>query len=685
MPPARRPITSQPTVAGAPFDPAIISSQMAKPDSNAGTPQQAASTSISPAQGPSTISETQLAATESSGRPSQSASPSRQTDTSVTPLAANTGSVTSTVASPTAVAESARDNATATVEADTYNAFKKFAAHEKSRLSERQRAQRNADKQLKINDLKKFSSNFKLSTPVPTDLVPILAKDKIKQEEIIAKAKQQAEDQSTKSAPTSVPATPKGGTPATDPKGPRPTARYDSGVVSPTGPSDRHGPGRRQGYPTGPHGPMTTRADRNFGSASTHRAGPVPLSARLADIQSQRKNGVQPNVPAPLPIQDGRVSNNSFDQSGVSSPRKMPPTPTSATSTKLNINAMEFKPNVAAPAFAPAGPAATAAGPTILPSPNNAPKAPVVTRSASPSQFFGARKPKPASERPSLADSFNPIKRMKKEVEEQKLDYKFNGGIPPAYKTEIRWETTKENENKTYNDLFEKVPLPNQSVSPQSRSASNGQIPHQHQLPLHLQQNVPPMQPHHPGHHMHQQHHPAGPQHFEDHHRMHLSHSSASVYQSPRLQNSHMAHPSPMTYNAQMGGYGRPVPFVMGPNGPQQQHHMGQFPGGPAFVGPQQGAPMMVHQNSQGGYMAPMPPGMPYNQAMMQSPNPAYAFPQHVAPPQPHSGYPSPSRGAPMMLHQGSQQGQHPQQMMYMNPQHGGQPMYGHPGAHGKS
>jgi hypothetical protein len=85
---------------------------------------------------------------------------------------------------------------------------------------------------------------------------------------------------------------------------------------------------------------------------------------------------------------------------------------------------------------------------------------------------------------------------------------------------------------------------------------------------------------------------------------------------------------------------------------------------------------MMVQQPSNGPYMG-IPQGVgPFTpQMQMYSPNPAHTYP-HVPPPQPHSGYPSPSRPAPMMMHQNSQSGQPPQHVMYMAPGQHQQPVY---------
>lgn len=90
-----------------------------------------------------------------------------------------TSSVPSAPKRPTA------ENASANVEAEVLDHFRQFANSEKLKLQERRRNQASYDRTVKLNELMKFSKNFKLATPVPKDLVPILAKDPQKQEEII--------------------------------------------------------------------------------------------------------------------------------------------------------------------------------------------------------------------------------------------------------------------------------------------------------------------------------------------------------------------------------------------------------------------------------------------------------------------------------------------------------------------
>jgi len=58
---------------------------------------------------------------------------------------------------------------------------------------EAKRANSRHEKNIRLNDLKKFSESFKLKTPVPEDLVALLAKDPERQLEISRKAKLSAE------------------------------------------------------------------------------------------------------------------------------------------------------------------------------------------------------------------------------------------------------------------------------------------------------------------------------------------------------------------------------------------------------------------------------------------------------------------------------------------------------------
>ncbi|KAL2872145.1 putative PAB1 binding protein (Pbp1) [Aspergillus lucknowensis] len=549
-------------------------------------------------------------------------------------------------------------------EHEVLDRFRIFATNEKLKFQERRRNQASHDRSIKINELMKFSQNFKLATPVPKDLVPILAKDPHKQEEIIQRAQQQAEEKKDpKSAATIEPVDHKR---TTDPS--QPAARRDSGAAASQPQQDRpnYPRGRQMFPPTGPQGGPGGRGPHQPLHSGGRQATGM-LGHRLADNFQQRKGTAAGSVPAPLPIHEPRAPPLSTDQSNISSPTKIV-SPTSSVSTKFNVRAMEFKPNPAASTFTPG-----ASNPSVFA------RGQSDSRAKSPSAFFGAKKLRPISERPSLKDQFNPIKRMKKESAEQtERNYTSNGGIPFAYNTPPTWNVAANgDEEKTYAHMF-KYPSSLSATSPQSRSASNPQVPHGPQMPFQFQQtpNMPSTSgpPHGP--HLHpQQHHGSGPTHFEDSHRMQISASTSQMFPSPRLQHGY---PSPMAPHAQLAFGQQPMPqFYVGQGGPQPAH-MRHYQGGPQFVNPQTGmaAPMMVQQPSGGPYMG-VPQGVgPFTpQMQMYSPNPAHTYP-HVPPPQPHSGYPSPNRPAPMMVHQNSQSGQPPQHVMYMSPGQHQQPMY---------
>lgn len=673
-PPARRQPAGQPT--GQP------TTSAASADSTA-APAEAALPDAAPKPAPQNANATPDAPQEKQSQPAKPAPTSKPAvDSEQKPAPAKPAP--SVTAGP-------KQNATANVETEVLDHFRQFANSEKLKMQERRRAQASYDRTIKLNELMKFSKNFKLATPVPKDLVPILTKDPNKQEEILERSQRQAEESkmaaAAKAQAASTTATTTTTTTTTTTaaaaaaaeqkpaaRAPAP-ARYDAGTTPPSAPSDRQNyPRGRQGYPpTGPHIGQGGRMQHQ--SMHPGRAGTGMLSHRLADNLQQQKRATMGAVPTPLPIQDGRMPPNGpvGDQSSVSSPSKAQ-TPTSTASTKFNVRAMEFKPNPTASTFTPG-----ASG--ISSSPGSIYRGRSVSRATSPSAFFGAKKPLPASERPSLNDQFNPIKRMKKESAEQTdKDYTFNGGIPPPYKTPPTWDVAPGNEEKSYADMF-KPPVAVPSIA-QGRSTSNPQPPHQHHLPFHFpqgSQSIPPTSgPPHGPHHLHPQHHGSAP-HFDDHHRMQMSASTSQIFPSPRLQHSHVTYPSPMGPHAQLA-FGQPMPQFYVNQGAPQPAHMRPYPGAPQFVNPQNGmaAPMMVQQPSAGPYMG-MPQGMaPYTpQMQMYSPSPGHAYPQHAAPPpQPHSGYPSPSRGAPMMMHQGSQPGQPPQPVMFMAPGQHGQPVY---------
>lgn len=555
-------------------------------------------------------------------------------------------------------------SATANVETEVLDSFRQFASKEKARVNNNRRQRVSQDKAIKLNDLMKFSKNFKLLTPVPKDLVPILAKDKSKQDEIMEKAQRNAESSTTPPRLTT----------SVDQKPLRPLAeaKYD-GTKTPLNISEQQEyiSTRQTHLPQGPQANIVSR-DRQANNMAlpSPKSGQGLLSHRLADNRRMLQQGISVNVPQPLPILSGSkgTTKPSANPAPISSSQASSSarTPTSAVSAK-------FKPNPAANSFKPTG------APSNTSSPRSTSNVRPASRVHSPSEFFGNKKPLPSAERSSILDNFNPLKRLKEKAknEEKTKDYAANGGIPHAYATPPTWNPFKDGD-KSYREMFvDASPVLNRA-SPQQISPINPPLPHQHQLPLHLQHGShgvshlpPPQQAHYAG--QPQTHHYQNAQSFHEDRHMHLP-PSTTVYQSPRMQTSNMAYPSPMAQPAQLA-YGQPMPYTMG----LQATHFRQFPG-PQMVpnqGPQLAAPMMLQQSSQGGFVAPSHGmGMPFNpQIPLYPPGQPPAYSGQSQPP---SGYPSPGRAAPMMMHQGSHQGSHQgqQPQMYSNSGQYGPPVY---------
>lgn len=653
MPPARRPPSGKPTVAGAPVDPAIISSQIARVDTN---PQ---------GQTPIPPQPVESAAPAAVPADATSSEAKREPVKDVT-------SPNAVVASSSRPAEGAKlpaPNATANVETEVRDAFQKFANTEKSRVAEDRRKRVIQDKAIKLNDLKKFSTNFKLHTPVPKDLVPILAKDTAKQHEIVEKAQREAEEKVVTPLKT-VPSSRDPGLPTKN-EGTR--APPNSGLTE----RQEYGQTRHGFPPRGTQAGITPRDKQQFSNAypPASSSGQGMLSHRLADNHSRHKAGMQVSVPAPIPIHSAqkppsRPSVNAGPMPGSQTSSAVR-TPTSAVSTKFNVNARDFRPNPAANTFKPTGEPSTTSSPR-----SNANGRPP-SRALSPSDFFGSKKLLPPNEKPSILDHFNPLKRLREKAEnENKVkDYAPNGGIVYAHATPVTWTLVDDDKKlKSYKTMFETPPPASRGATPQHAHASPVNPALLHQLPPHLQhgphvlpQAQGPQPPAYQGPPQAHQY-PNAPHPYEEQ-RIHPSPSSASAYPAQRMQPTFMAYPQtlgqPMPY-----ANGQPMPpYGMAPGIPQppnlRQYHGGTpFPHSP---GQNFAAPMMLQNSSQGGYMGPH--AIPTPQM--------HVYPSAQVPyggqSQPASGYPSPGRGV-AMAHQGSYQGQNAQ--MYINGAQFGQPVY---------
>ncbi|KAF2223639.1 hypothetical protein BDZ85DRAFT_112264 [Elsinoe ampelina] len=658
VPPSKRAITNKPTVSGAPFDPAIISSQLARPNSGSDAKKVTEKPSEKQANTEATAPAVSQSVKDSVAR-SLAANPTNGPAAKIAAPRAPSAAEASASAASKAAAENGEN-----IMRDVHDAFKQFTSAEKLRIQQQQRQHQQQrasharqEKSVKLNDLKKFSQNFKLHSRVPEDLVPILAKSKEKQESIKAKADQHAREREERRA---------------------------QGVVTPPSASKAESsqqaqrPAQTTETLPDPAPQMSTRTrSQQQGRAQN---GPTQQGPRVPGGFNQRTQmpyRQTPNggIPAPIPIP--QVTPGQTDNRVLS--------PTSATSIKFNANAMEFRPNPSASTFTPTAPATEAPAskrPSVVSPP---PAAPVATPPVT--EFFpsSARKSKLADGKweSTTATCFSTVKRLYEQNSDdsKRAQYAANGGIPQGYRTSPVWDYPEANSEKSYVDFYARS-INHPPPSPM-HAVQNGAMPHQHQLPLHLQNGGSGMQQTPPFYRGQAQ--QNGQQPMDDG-RMPSYSSTSSVQPSPR-----MAQP-PMAYNAQAQAH-MGYPYPMGANGMSPGMGMRPVPAGAQYMTPQ-GAPMgghmMVQQPSNGPYMGHPGQGQVH---MYPSPGPSHVQPHfggHPGQPGMPGGYSGSPRAHPMS-HQGSQQGHTPQQMfmmpgqgapMMMMPQHGGHmgPMrYGQP------
>ncbi|RDW62693.1 hypothetical protein BP5796_10995 [Coleophoma crateriformis] len=646
MPPARRAPAAQSTVSGAPVDPAILSAQLARPDKPAAEKIKPASKPAK-AEVPPTIAQPTPTATATAAT-TKPAPEAKATPAKATPPIP-TGS-SSRAASPAVKADGV-PNATATVERDVASAFKGFAAQQRRNVDQIRQTKAKNDKEIKLNDLKKFADTFKLNTPVPADLVGIIAKDPAKQKEIQEKAKRNAEEAKTNPSEAVKPITPQ----TENRTAPRP-APATAGSSQPTV-STRQNAGRggfsNQGQQ---YNSNSFRGDRQSqGQNATQQGHSGTLASRLRN-GAQGKHSHPAATPIPVRIEHPHVPTGPSMSADPNFSRRSSGV-TSAQGARLNPTSNEFRPNAFAPAFNP-NPNANPSGAS---SPLSSANTVVVEPQAAVSRSLVKRKPVADEKPPSFTGKFIALDYIKSLKPPPGGNWEKNGGMKPAFATPPTWKQPGENEDpksaimETYKSIFEKAPFPaQQPMSPLNSSHAVPQAPHQHQLPFHLQQQNMHQRgsPRQPPNHLHNNHGPNpsfnGP---DDHHRMMPSHSAQS-FASPRLQNVPMAaYPSPMSqpaqmFNGQMMQY--PSPQMA------RQFSQGQFMPQPTHMGP------MMLQNPANGFMGPQPMGPGHQMMYPPGAQPHFMPPGNGPPGMPVNGYPSPGRSAPMMMSQGSQQGHQP-------------------------
>ncbi|TWU74903.1 hypothetical protein ED733_004028 [Metarhizium rileyi] len=685
-PPARRAPTSQSTVKGAPVDPAIISSQLRAPVQRQSTSADQARPQASEASKNGVAAKTEppkastrLAAEEklAESKPSPSPNPPAESKTpEIKPTERMVISGSSSASSSRNASSQSKEpslSATSTVERDVLKEFKSFASQQRINAEKARNHKARADKEVKLTELKKFANSFKLSTPVPTDLVSIIAKDPVKQKEIQAKAMKNVEEMAKTKDPV-----PKDknqskdvaavktldASTSTNPSDGRPSRTAAPLQTSgPAGNGNRHTAPRQQ-FSQQPYHTQSYRNNRG----PQHAVPPQQtgnLAQRLRNVEQQRfsqppgpaQHGLGHEMRAPPTGPSGNVDSN-FNRRLSGAPNQM--------GAKLNPNSHEFRPSPFAATF----------NPNSLASAGSSPRT---------SLNHVAESPAPA------APQIPMIRRKTKKVDVNKCsilshlqtlapaagrNYNENNGLRPSFDTLPTWRQLQDDEKPestmhlTYTEHFDRQPFSGPSVATPNPTHVVPQMPHQHQLPFHLQHGAhglaPRQSPHMAPMQMHApQHGPMPhPPYGTDEHRM-MQSNSAQSFASPRMGQLPVAYPGQISYQQ---------PVFMGPSNPQMGQYR-SFSNTPHYVPPQQGqmgGPMMMQPqfiHPQGMVAAP--------QMMYHGGHPQYMPP--TGPPQPGlggNGYPSPGRPtAPVMMHQGSQQGQ---PLYGMSPNvHYNQPAYG--------
>ncbi|RCI16605.1 hypothetical protein L249_2235 [Ophiocordyceps polyrhachis-furcata BCC 54312] len=663
-PPAKRAPTSQSTVKGAPVDPAIISSQIRgppkrQPNGVSAKPEGQKPTQTKPVDATPAVSKTDP--------------PARDSKTSET-KASEKGTEQSSIAStgPSSANASSRDqnpqepdnapSATSTVERDVLNSFKTFASQQRTYAEKARSSKARADKEVKLTELKLFANNFKLSTPKEIQAKAMKNAEEMartKADMISREKAQAAKDTQLKAAEPNL-----GAANAADGRPARASgATQASGSAAP---NNRH-TGSRPQYPPSQYHPQPYRNTRGGPQHAPPQQQPPPpppqqqqqqqqpqqqqqtgnLAQRLRHMEQQRFSQPQASTQHQAG-QDVRAPptgpSNNVD-AGFN--RRLSAAP-SHIGAKLNPNSHEFRPS----SF------------NVSLSTNGHPSA-----GSSPRTSANHVAESPA---PSAAPAGQLIRRKTKAVDVSKCyllshvatltppagrNWDDNGGLRPSYDTIPTWRQLQDDEKAdstmhlTYKEYFERQPFAVQQTNTPNPQHVMPHLAHQHQLPFHLQHgshNMGPRQsPHMPPMQMHtpQQGPVPHPPFGADDHRM-LHSNSAQSFASPRMGQLPVAYPTQVPYNQ---------PVFMGP----QMGQYRSFSNNPHYVPPQQG--------QMGGPVMMQPQFIPGPQGMVATPQMMYhgghaQFMPPSGPPQPvpgGTGYPSPGRpAAPVMVHQGSQQGQ---------------------------
>lgn len=388
------PGTTPKTNKNVPYDPAIISSSMATPDSTAGprkVPQNGVpadvgsggtSTPISDlfkaSQGVTTAEQPKPASTTTAA-PASGAAAAKPIPPSVAlPASARVGKLNADKDGKDSKLKAASKPTTEGIQKGLAGDFKEFVSTEMEKVQQKKQFLHYKEKTDRIHDFKKFSQGYKINTPVPIDLVPILGK---KRDPAVTYAS--VSSAGAKSVP-STPAAASSSKPPIASSASQPTIQPALPAATPKSPAK-----------------STTE-----------------LSTKIAEAH---KSDLPPKVPSPLPASK-QVKPVALGSPAVKSAHHSPSPSASAaaaspapTEKKLNLNfkAPEFRPNPAAhsftPSFVPPGSATSSshASPALShPQPAHTPR-----QNRPGNLFFGNK----ALHSKSTRGKFNPFLRVKED------------------------------------------------------------------------------------------------------------------------------------------------------------------------------------------------------------------------------------------------------------------------------
>ncbi|KAF2863944.1 hypothetical protein K470DRAFT_254254 [Piedraia hortae CBS 480.64] len=317
------------------------------------------------------------------------------------------------------------------------NAFREFSSGEKLRLKQAQESKRagvRQEKNVKLNDLKEFAANFKLNSRIPVDMVGILAKDPVKQQEILRKSEEAVKEHALKMEERKEVKT------ANSPAQPSSTARANGVGAALNAVDQKRPPANQRQRPNNPPG--------------------RPVFAPHGHVPRNQ----MPHRPAPNGPMFGR--GNAGPPGDLRTGDRPPLSPTSGN--RLNGSAFEFKPM--AKSFTPSEG--------------------LVTFDVSP---FGPEDTPTATERRQCGPAFDWEREAlaADKPTEYKTSIDANGGTSKPWYVRPAWnDSPAENVSASFKDAFPKGPSVSES-GPNAMVTQNSGVPiplaNLHQMPMAMQ------------------------------------------------------------------------------------------------------------------------------------------------------------------------------------------------------